>query len=264
MVAAGNIKPEACAYIVDYKQHTVTVAELAHLLPLFPVGKRIIVEITVIVRLCDKRRHISAAFIVCPLHSVGIKPRQYNIIGDIVCKNTRVICPHSPRVVAVIIALKEKDFFLAGVRPCTKHRKGCSVGSVLHKVRPVGGSYGIDKQLGALYHLVGRRGSAVALFKLFERRGVNIGVVITEHIRTVGAHKVEIAVAVGVPKICTLGTFAYQRPFFKREKKSLARSQMSVYSGRYYLKRTVKPRAAFLMRIFRISAHFRFLLSFLS
>ena len=230
MVASRKVKAEACAHIVNYKEHTVLVAKLSYLSPAFAVGARVVVEISVVVGLCYQRGNVAATFVISRLHSVNIKPRKNDVVFYVVGQYSRIVGFHCPLVVAVVISVEEEQLFLARKRSRAENGKGRSVGSVLHKIRPIGAGNGIGKQLGALDHFIRRRSGTVAVLHLFECRRVNVGVAVAEYVRTVSAHKVKITVAVHIPKIRTLSLRAYKRPVFKRKKQSLRRAEMSVYA----------------------------------
>ena len=155
------------------------IAEFSYRLPFFLIRADIIVKIAVVIRLCDKRRHISAGLLPYPLKPLRIKPRKNHVVLNVFRQNTRIIGFHRPRVVSMVVAFEKNNLFLPGKRPRAKYGESGGVGTVFHKISPVGAFDRVGKKLGALYHFVGRRRDAVALFKLFGCRGVHLGVVIS-------------------------------------------------------------------------------------
>ena len=205
MVAALNIKPETRAHVVENKHYSVLVAKLSYRLPLFVCGANVIVKIAVVVGLGYKRGYIALCFLPRLFERFHIKPRHNNVVCHVLGQYAGVVGFHSPRVVAVVVALEKYYLFSAGVGACTHYGECGGVCSVLHKISPVGAFHRINQQLCALHHFIRGRGSAVAAFKLLQSRRVNLGVVVAQHIRSVGAHKVKVTIAVHIPKICTLG-----------------------------------------------------------
>ena len=154
MVGTCKVKTESRTNIVDDKNHTVIVTELTNLCPLLFGSGFIIKEVTVVIRLCDKTCKVAVSFVICLLHSVHIKPRNYNIIFNFLRKNARVVSLLCPLEVAVIIALKEHHLLFARMCSCTHNGECCCVRAVLHKESPVSHSNSILEKFGTLYHLI--------------------------------------------------------------------------------------------------------------
>ena len=255
MVAARKVEAEAGAHIVEDQHDAVLVAELAHSLPFFLCGADIVVEIAVVVGLCDQRRDVALVLLPDACERVHVKPRDDDVVCHVLGQDAGVVRLHRPGVVAVVIALEEDRLLALGVRTGAEHGEGRRIGAIFHKVCPVGAGDRIHQQLGALHHLVGGRGRAVACLQLFQRGGVHIRVIVAEDIRTVGTHHIDVAVAVHVPEVGALGAGADERPLFKRQEQPLGRTEMPVDARGNDIQRAVKPRAALLMCVFGKSAH---------
>ena len=132
-----------------------------------------------------------------------------------------IVRAHGPGVVAMIIIAQEKDFALAGVCAREHHAKGGGVRAVFHEKGPVRHGYGIHQRFRAFHHLIGRRGGAIGDAQLLYGGFVHIRVAIAQHVRAVGAHAIQIAVAVHIPEIGSLGARGDQRPVFQRQKQPL-------------------------------------------
>ena len=261
MVAARKVEAETGAHIVENQHDAVRVAELAHSLPFLLRGADIVVEVAVVIGLRDQRGDVTLVLFPHAFERIHIKPRDDDVVCHILGQNAGVIRLHRPGVVAVIIALEEDRLLALGVRAGAEHGKGRRIGAVLHEVGPVGAGDRACQQLGALHHLVGGSGGAVARLQLFQRGGVHIGVVVAEDIGAVGAHHVDVAVAVHVPKVSPLGAGADKRPLFQRQKQALGRTEMPIDAGGNDMQRAVKPRATLFMCVFGKSAHCSALLS---
>ena len=255
MVAARKVEAEAGAHIVENQHDAVRVAELAHSLPFLLRGADIVVEVAVVIGLRDQRGDVTLALFPHAFERIHVKPRDDDVVCHILGQNAGVVRLHRPRVVAVVIALEEDRLLALGMRAGAEHGKGRRIGAVLHEVCPVGTGNRVHKQLGALHHLVGGGGGAVARLQLFQCGGIHIGVVIAENIGAVGAHHVDVAVAVHVPKIGSLCAGTEERPFFQRQEQSLGRAEVPVDAGGDDMQRAVKPRAALFVCVFGKSAH---------
>ena len=255
VVGTGQIEAETGAHVVDDEQHVVLVAEIAHALPVFLRGHAVVKEVPVVVGLGDERRHVAIAGVVGLFHGLHVKPRKHHVVGYVLGQYAGVVGAHRPGVVAVVVVAQKEDLALARVRAGEHDAEGGGVGAVFHEERPVRHGHGVHQLFGALHHFVGRRGGAVGDGELFDGGFVHVRVAIPQHIRAVGAHEVQIAVAVHVPEIRSLGLGGDQRPFVQRQKQALRWPEVAVDTGGDDGAGAVKPFVAFNVVVFRVFRH---------
>ena len=128
----------------------------------------------------------------------------------------------------MIEAVKEDYFLFVGVCARGKDSALCCVVAVFCKERPVGCVNGVNKKLCALNHNLVGRGGAVAELHLLHGGGVNVGVAIAENVRAVGAHIVDIFVAVNIPEVCALRLFGEARPSVYGDKLTFGGAEVAV------------------------------------
>ena len=179
VVRTCKVKTEACTNIINDENHTMVVAELTNFRPLLFSSANIIKEIAVVVRLSNKTRNIAAASIISFLHSVHIKPRNYNVVFNFFRENTGIVNLLRPLEVTVIISFKEHHLLFTCVSTSAHNAECCSVGTVFHKECPVCCGNSVFKKLGALNHFVRWGSGAVAPFKLLHSSLVNIIIAVT-------------------------------------------------------------------------------------
>ena len=115
-----------------------------------------------------------------------------------------------------------------GCVTCSHNSKGCNVITVLCEESPVCGVNRVNHKLCKLNHLVGRRGYAVAELSLLKSSLVNVGIAVTENVRTVCAHIVDELVAVNIPEVCTLSLLGEERPRAYGNEVTFSRAEMTV------------------------------------
>ena len=105
---------------------------------------------------------------------------------------------HAPGGCAMIGALGPDHFLAPRMGPGRRQRHGGGVGAVLAEDRPVSvGDHG-RQRLGQLHHKRRRSRQRIALTQLTNERRVDFGMAISEQVRAVGAHEIQIAVAVHI------------------------------------------------------------------
>ena len=201
MVGARDVKSEARADVVNDEHGAVFGAHFSHFLPKTLGGHDVIGKIAVHIGLRNDRRDLTRVFLEDLAQAVKIVPIDVNIVHYVLGEDAGIVDLLRPGRHAVVISLEKDDLFAVGIGSRGHNGEGGDVVSVLCKERPVGTCDGIDEELGKLDHLGRGQSRAVAESSLRCRRGVNVGVVVTENVRAVGAHIVDKLVAVKVPDI---------------------------------------------------------------
>ena len=255
MVGAGQVQPETGPDVVDDQHDAPLGAELAYLRPVFLGRTAVVEEIAVVIGLGDQRRHIPLGRVISRFQGRNVEPGTDDVVGHFLRQDAGVVGLHGPGLVAVVIAPEEDGLLLSGGRPGGQVCESGGIGAVLHEECPVGASHGIHQQFGALHHFVGGRGGAVTHHQLLHGGAVHVRVTVAQDIGAVGAHQVQILVAVHVPEVGTLGLGRDQRPLLQRQEQSLAGAQVAVNAGGNHIQRPVEPGAALFMAVFGIFTH---------
>ena len=152
MVGAGDVETEACAYVVEDKNYAVIVAPLADALPVFLVGGNVVVEVAVVIGLSDKTCDVAVVVVVKLLKCGDVKPRSYEVVANVLGKNTGIVDLLRLLEVAVIIALKEDYLSLVSMCSGGHNCKRRGVRTVLAEECPVSRCNSVDKILCTVNH----------------------------------------------------------------------------------------------------------------
>lgn len=154
----------------------------------------------------------------------------------------------------MIVTFDEDKFFAAGVCAADHHCKLSYVVAVFGEESPV--TVGDSAQSFREVDHCRRRGSgAVAFFVLSASGGVDVRIVVTQNVRAVCAHIVDVAVAVDVPKFAAFGSFAEKRPFGDRNHAAFGRTEVAVDACRDIFNRACKFLLRFFVCIDRVFFH---------
>ena len=123
---------------------------------------------------------------------------------DVFFDDARIVNLLRPGRNTVIVALEKDNLFSVCIGACAHNGSACDVIAVFGKKCPISTFNRIDQQISKVNHYRRRRRCTVALFSLFSRRLINIGVAVAQDIRAVGTHIIDIAVAVDIPEIASL------------------------------------------------------------
>ena len=228
MVGTGKVQTEAGTHVVDDEDDAVLGAKLADLLPKALGREGVVIEVAVVIRLRNQRGDLILVVLNRFFQRRNIVPREDDVVAHVLFEHAGIVLFHLPRRHAVIVALEEDDLLAVGVGTGGHHGALGGVVAVLCKECPVGGSDGVDQQVGAVHGYAHRRSGAVAGFHLLFGGGVHVGVVVAEDVRTVGAHIVDVFVAVHVPDIGALRLGCKQGPVGHGDELSLCRTEVTV------------------------------------
>ena len=259
VVGACDIKTEARSDVVDDKDDALLGAELADLLPIALCGEDVVYEIAVKVGSGDERCDLALVLLNYSLEALKIVPVNIEVVGDILGKNAGVVDLLAPGSDAVIEAVDED--YLLPVGGCSGGHDSCGggVAAVLCEESPVSRSDGVDKALRELDYLGRGRGDAVLYLSLCKSCGVNIGVIVAEHVGAVSAHIVDEFVAVDIPEVGALSLLAEEGICRYGDAAALSGALMAVKTGGDYLSGSLKELGAFIIFIY-FETHFANLL----
>jgi hypothetical protein len=105
VVRTLNVKTETRSYVVEDKNYAVVVAPFSYARPVLGIGRDVVVEVAVVIRLSDKTCNIAVVLIIELLQCVNVKPGCNKIVTDVLGKNAGIVNLLSPLEVAVIVAL---------------------------------------------------------------------------------------------------------------------------------------------------------------
>lgn len=205
MIRARKIESEARADVVNYEDRSVFGAHFTHRLPETVGGEHVVHKITVHIGLGNNRRDLALVFFEDGFERVEVVPIDVNIVHNVLGNDTGVVDLLRPGRDAVVISLKENDLLAMRIRSRGHDREGGHVAAVLGKERPIGARDGINEQFGKVHHLGRGQSGTVADSSLRCRGGINVGIVISENVRTVRAHIINKTVAVEIPDVRALG-----------------------------------------------------------
>ena len=217
-------KPEARPHVVEDEDDPVIVAELAH------AGQKALRrQLRVVSRVVAKRREHhagdrAAILLDQPRQPFEIVVAEVQHVGAIFGRDP-IGHRADPRMSAVIRAGRGDDLSAAGEMPRDHRCPGAYVGAVFGEHRPIGERRDLDQIFRQLDPERGRRVEAVALLGLAARRFLDAGMAMAEHDRAVGAHVVDVLVAINVPYVGALAAREERRIRAHREQ---ARRLMAV------------------------------------
>ena len=192
--------PQARAHVVDDQQRPGLVGQLAAAARIGAVRGGLVDEGVVLERGGEDRGQVLARLRHGRLqagHVVVVAEDLVRAVGvGRACRPRR-----APGRGPVIGALGPHDGLAPGVRPRGHQRHGRGVGAVLAEHRPVRVADQQGHLLGQPHHQLGRPGQGVADPELAHIGRVDLGMAVAEEVRAIGAHQVEVALAVGVPDV---------------------------------------------------------------
>ena len=212
MVGTGKVKTEACADVINDEDNLILGADFSDLFPEALRREGVVIEVAVVIRLRDESGNLVFVFLNNSFKSGNVVPGNDNVVANVLFKNAGIVLLHAPGRNAVVIAAEHDDLFPVRMSSCAHNGALSCVVAVLCKERPVCRFYGVNKNLGALKHNLSGRCCAVAEGYLLHCGCVNVFIAVTENVRTVSAHIVDIFVAVNVPHIGALCFFGKERP----------------------------------------------------
>ena len=157
-----------------------------------------------IVRRGDETRDLTGILLDEFLELIGSVPVDVEVVGEVFLGDAGVAELLHPGSDAVIVAADEDDLLAVGVSTRDHDRERRHITAVLAEECPVRHIDGVDHLFRHLDHGLRDEGGAVALLELLDRRRVDVGIVVAEEVGAVGAHIVDVAVAVEVPDVGAL------------------------------------------------------------
>ena len=249
VVGARDIESEARADVINDEDGAVFGAHFSHFLPKASGGHDVIGKVAVHIGLRNDRRDLTRVFLEDLAQAVKIVPIDVDIVHYVLGEDAGIVDLLRPGRHAVVISLEKDDLFAVSIGSRGHNGEGGDVVSVLCKERPVGACNGIDEELGKLDHFGRGQSCAVAESSLRCRCGVNVGVVVAEDVRAVGAHIVDKLVAVKIPDIGTFCPRGEEGERLDGGIASLGGAEMAIYARGDDLHCAGKCLAAFIVII---------------
>jgi len=259
VVGARDVKAESRADVVNDEDGAVFGTHFANFLPKALGGHDVIGKIAVHIGLRNDRRDLTRVILEDLTQAVEVVPIDVDIVHYVLGEDAGIVDLLRPGRDAVVVTLEKDDLFAVGIGSRGHNGEGGDVVSVLCEERPIGACDGIDEELGELDHFGRGQSRAVAESSLRCSRGVNIGVIVAENVRAVGAHIVDKLVAVKVPDISAFCLRGEERERLDGGIASLGGSEMAVDARGDDLHCAGKRLAAFIVIIdlSHISPHAR-------
>ncbi len=227
---------EAGTHVVNYEDSADIVACLTNRFEKARRGKLGVVERLMTERRDDHTGHVVLVLLDDAFESANVVVLESEHVDALLGRDARKE-RRAPGADAVISALDNHD--LVSARMGTSDAGGISgyVGPVLSEDGPVGDGHDAYEPLGEFDVARARQVAGVALLDLGAGRLLDFGMIVAEHHRSVGAHVVDVFIAVDVPEAGALGTFDEARRGAEHQEGG---ALMAGYSARYDLGGAVK------------------------